>query len=307
MPAVLILASLEYLGRSFYRHFVRRRNDGSVRNPKQLRVKRTHSGSPKTTGADDHPHKKRKTLEAMETDSRQLSNTDSSWTQKADDHLEDRGEDESSESQLESGSSRSSSVDGQDRVTSVSSGESSESENDELLDKTMGPWKDLLDGFIADFHGLEGDIQYSLIARLHQIGAEDKALELWNTIKGRDRMPGGREYSSAFSRRPTRPTTTVFFSDAGGDEKGHSGGNSKEESFPSLSLGSSSLHKFCPKSKEISDEEGDESPGRNYLCSSGGMPQSRTSASSQSNFIGSGTEQSSTGSSMDVIESSGSQ
>lgn len=102
----------------------------------------------------------------------------------------------------------------------------------------MGPWKDLLEGFIADFENLDGDIQYALIGRLHQIGATDKAEELWKIIEGRDRMPGGQEYSDVLSKRLSPPRTTVFFSD--NDEKDGKDGSGENESnakgFPLLSV-----------------------------------------------------------------------
>lgn len=43
-------------------------------------------------------------------------------------------------------------------------------------------WKDLLAGFVLDFHNLDKDVQLCLIARLHSIGSNIVAEKLWEQV-----------------------------------------------------------------------------------------------------------------------------
>lgn len=83
-----------------------------------------------------------------------------------------------------------------------------------LQKSVPGPWKDLLLGFIGDFDLLSGDMQMSLIARLHQLGAVVAAETLWGQMQA---IPGKRDTPDRIGlhelirSRAGGPQTTTFF------------------------------------------------------------------------------------------------
>lgn len=127
-----------------------------------------------------------------------------------------------------------------------------------------GPWKDLLLGFVWDFERLSGDMQMSLVARLHQLGAVAAAEALWGQMVATQEKSGMADrigLDDLLRERAARRTNTSFFGGIGPgtiataaraltatDSSREGGGGGRSSSADSEDSGGSESSRECTSS-----------------------------------------------------------